>query len=327
MFSFRQNSKYTRIKILLCIIVFSIPQTSYPFNPLKIPSLITTSKGANKAYKLQDKLVLIKNVILSDLKIYSKSENITLLLRKAVNENKISCGDEFFYYKQFNKFKNGDELLLNCLKCEVCDLDNFIDIANKSQLHKEIITKHLHLNLPQVNQKVGKLTENVMDKYFQNSGWTKIEGEIGRNGIDGLYVKIDKNKNIRDVLIVESKFNKSQLSTTNYGIQMSKEWALKKIQNLNKKHPNEKCYEQIENYINKDIYRARLWSLNVQDTTMSISLQKVVSKNDRVMITPLRGGEKGKINYSGNETISMENPTNDFQKKVIEWYNHELDQI
>ncbi len=35
----------------------------------------------------------------------------------------------------------------------------------------------------------GASAECVMHKFYTNSGWIQIEGEIGRNGIDGLYYK------------------------------------------------------------------------------------------------------------------------------------------
>ena len=56
----------------------------------------------------------------------------------------------------------------------------------------------------------GASSECVMHFFYKNSGWQKIEGEIGRNGIDGLYFK-KKNGVIREVLVAESKFNKSRL--------------------------------------------------------------------------------------------------------------------
>lgn len=56
----------------------------------------------------------------------------------------------------------------------------------------------------------GYSAECVMHKFYTSSGWTKIEGEVGRNGIDGLYCK-KKNGTIHEVLVAESKWNKSRL--------------------------------------------------------------------------------------------------------------------
>ena len=56
----------------------------------------------------------------------------------------------------------------------------------------------------------GYATECVMRKFYTNTGWVQIEGEVGRNGIDGLYYK-KKNGVIREVLVAESKWNTSRL--------------------------------------------------------------------------------------------------------------------
>ncbi|NOR56837.1 MAG: hypothetical protein GQ531_11620 [Sulfurovum sp.] len=56
----------------------------------------------------------------------------------------------------------------------------------------------------------GYATECVMHKFYSNTGWTQIEGEVGRNGIDGLYYK-KKNVIIGEVLVAESKWNTARL--------------------------------------------------------------------------------------------------------------------
>lgn len=69
-------------------------------------------------------------------------------------------------------------------------------------------------------------SEQLMDEYFKKSGWEKLK--VGVNGIDGLYVKRDKDGNITNVLMSESKYNTSQLGDTKDGKQMSKDWILKR---------------------------------------------------------------------------------------------------
>lgn len=46
----------------------------------------------------------------------------------------------------------------------------------------------------------GVSTECVMHHFYTNSEWIQTEGEIGRNGIDGLYYK-RKNNMIKEVLV------------------------------------------------------------------------------------------------------------------------------
>ena len=81
----------------------------------------------------------------------------------------------------------------------------------------------------------GDVTEMIMDDYFKNSGWSKRAGEVGVNGIDGLYIK-KSNGVVKQVLFVESKYNTSKLGKVRDGSkQMSKRWMLRKIDSLIKK--------------------------------------------------------------------------------------------
>ena len=124
--------------------------------------------------------------------------------------------------------KNGDKLLLKCLKNPACNIEEYSNLMSKSPLHIKVASKYPHMTIGQINMKVGSINENIMNKYFQSTGWSKIESEIGRNGIDGLFVK-RRNGVIYDIIIAESKYNKSGLQHTNHGVQMTKQWILKKI--------------------------------------------------------------------------------------------------
>ena len=80
----------------------------------------------------------------------------------------------------------------------------------------------------------GYSTECVMHKFYTDTGWTQIEGEIGRNGIDGLYFK-KKNGVIREVLVAESKWNTSNLGWSGKNklmLQMSQQWVLNALEKL-----------------------------------------------------------------------------------------------
>jgi len=77
----------------------------------------------------------------------------------------------------------------------------------------------------------GNIPENLMHDYFKKSGWIQLKGEVGNNGIDGLYIK-KKDGVISEVLFSESKYNTSQLVRTKDGSrQMSKQWLLNKLNN------------------------------------------------------------------------------------------------
>ncbi len=80
----------------------------------------------------------------------------------------------------------------------------------------------------------GNSAECVMHKFYTNTGWSQIEGEVGRNGIDGLYYKKKKGV-IREVLVAESKWNKSRLGRSGKNKlvkQMSQEWVLRTLRKL-----------------------------------------------------------------------------------------------
>ena len=75
----------------------------------------------------------------------------------------------------------------------------------------------------------GTATECVMHDFYMKTGWIKIEGEVGRSGIDGLYYKM-KNGVIREVLVAESKWNTSRLGKSGKNKlvkQMSQAWVIR----------------------------------------------------------------------------------------------------
>ena len=253
----------------------------------------------------------------------SKVENIQNLMALSVKENRVDFLEQFKYIKVFKNIKNGDKLLLKCLKTSDCDLEKYSDLMRKSPLHIKIATKYPNMNLAQINYKVGSINENIMNQYFKSTGWTKIEGEVGRNGIDGLFIKV-KHDVIVDVMVVESKYNKSGLQHTMNGKQMTKQWVSKKIEVLQKKYPNNKDYDVIKKYIENDSYRAFLWNLKINDENLIVSLKKVHDKNGKIATSNLKGGEKMKINFNGNQKININNPKSDFHRQIVSWYKKEI---
>ena len=115
----------------------------------------------------------------------------------------------------------------------------------------------------------GASAECVMHQFYTQSGWVQVEGEIGRNGIDGLYYK-KKNGVIKDVLVAESKWNTSRLgrSGKNKAVkQMSQEWVLRTMNKLIHKMPS-KIYSTLKYFIKNDQYRARLFRLKPKSNNM-----------------------------------------------------------
>lgn len=161
----------------------------------------------------------------------------------------------------------------------LADVNNNYVIERNAKLAPSLNYK----DIQQLNKFNGDVTEGVMSNYFKSSSWTQIEGEVGVNGIDGLFIKRDKNGNIKDLLFVESKYNNSQLGhinkndPTKKARQMSKDALDKQLDNLIKKVKNDiksktgkekaklenllKDYSTIKSKIEIDDYRARIFKL------------------------------------------------------------------
>jgi len=281
----------------------------------KVISTITESSQILKVAKLSK----VTEQMLGNTKV----TNIQDLLQLAVKEQRIGFPKQFLYIKTFKNIQNGDRLLLQCLKNSACDLANYSSLMNKSPLHITLASKYPTLTLAQINNKVGAINETLMNKYFKSTGWTKIEGEVGRNGIDGLFIK-RKNGVVSDVIIAESKYNKSGLQHTQHGKQMTNQWIIKKLEVLQAKYPKNLDYKIIEQHVKNDNYRALLWNLKTTENKLLISLTKIHDKNGAISISALKGNEKMKINFFRNRDIDIQNPQNSFQEKIISWYKAEL---
>lgn len=126
----------------------------------------------------------------------------------------------------------------------------------------------------------GASAECVMHKFYTNSGWIQIKGEIGRSGIDGLYYK-KKGNTIKEVLVSESKWNTSRLgfSGKNKAVkQMSQEWVLRTMNKLIKKNPT-MHYATLKRFIEANQYRARLFKLKPKaNNTIQITIYKIKNK-------------------------------------------------
>jgi hypothetical protein len=101
-----------------------------------------------------------------------------------------------------------------------------------------------------------------MHYFYRSTGWTQIESEVGRNGIDSLYLK-KKNGVIREVLVAESKWNTSRLGKSGKKKlikQMSQEWVLRTLKRLQKLKPMSE-YSKVVKLVENDPYRARLFKM------------------------------------------------------------------
>ena len=160
----------------------------------------------------------------------------------------------------------------------------------------------------------GASAECVMHQFYTQSSWVQIEGEIGRNGIDGLYYK-SKNNKITEVLVAESKWNTSRLgkSGKNKTIkQMSQEWVLKTMKKLIKKNPN-MPYSTLTKFIQQDQYRARLFRLKpTSNNGIQISIYKIKNKGAKAF---------DEIKERQLKPIDINHPKNSFETSIRDSFN------
>ena len=160
----------------------------------------------------------------------------------------------------------------------------------------------------------GYSTECVMHKFYTNTGWTQIEAEVGRNGIDGLYFKKKKGV-IREVLVAESKWNKSRLGRSGKNKlikQMSQEWVLRTLNKLQKHKPLPE-YEIIRKLVKNDQYRARLFKMfPVGKDQIQIHIYRIKNKGMKSFDTFIERKLR---------PIVLAEPANNFEKNVLESYD------
>jgi len=160
----------------------------------------------------------------------------------------------------------------------------------------------------------GASAECVMHQFYTQSGWIQVEGEIGRNGIDGLYYK-KKNGVIKDVLVAESKWNTSRLgrSGKNKAVkQMSQEWVLRTMNKLIRKMPSQ-TYTTLKRFIENNQYRARLFRLEPKpNNTIRISIYKIKNKGLKAF---------DEIKDRQLPPISITSPRNSFEQRMVKAYN------
>jgi len=160
----------------------------------------------------------------------------------------------------------------------------------------------------------GYSAECVMHKFYTYTGWIKIEGEIGRTGIDGLYFKKKKGV-IKEVLIAESKWNKSRLGWSGKNKlvhQMSQHWVLRTLDRLQQYKPLPE-YQIIKKLVQNNQYRARLFKIfPVDHNKLQIHIYKIKNKGMNSFDTFIE---------STLHPITIGAPRNKFERSILESYD------
>jgi len=199
-------------------------------------------------------------------------------------------------------------------------ITGLMGVDNSLQKNAQYLPNHIYKNSQHVNKVNGDISEVFMSSYFKSSGWSQINGEIGVNGIDGLFIKRDNQGNVKDVLFVESKFNKSQLGYSKHlqAKQMSKKALENQVENLIKdtrkrikkstsivekqslkRQLNE--YKMVKRKIHTNQYRSRLFKVKpIGDKQFKVTIDALESKGNRDVI---KKSLKGVNKYKVHETI------------------------
>jgi len=305
-------------KLLLVLLVGLLPLSSSGAGVALVHNLEHVFKAGNHV-----KVARIASLHAEDLRYATKTENINGLLELAQSENRIDPIQMMQLSRSYASAANGDSMLLACLQNAKCQPDKFVEIANTSRLHAELVKRNPGLGPVQANHAVGALTENLMIRYFEHSGWTRIDGQVGRTGFDGLFVKYEDGV-IKDVLIAESKYNTSSLQPTNFGVQMSEEWIRRKMVELKERFPNDGLYPKIDPFIETGAYRTVLWNLKIEGDALKIGISKVKSKGGTVDIAGATGSDIESLSVPFTNSIKLKAPRNNFEQQVLGWYNDEL---
>jgi hypothetical protein len=187
-----------------------------------------------------------------------------------------------------------------------------------------VILRQPAKTLAQVNQAIGDISEQVMIRHFESSGWQAIPGQIGRTGIDGLFIKRNRDGVVREVLVAESKANTGTLQSTNHGEQMSRDWVLRKVKQLREQRSQDSIYLRVGELIEGGFYRARLWTMRVEGDEIRLDLQRIRSHSDKVDDLL---DDPGTRVLTPPGSIRIATPKDHFEKTIVSAYREALDKL
>ena len=287
-------------------------------NAIDVSGFLRVLRAARPAAAIRLSAVTVK-----DLRLAQRGANVVDLLELAESENRLGLTPARQLLRGYQAAEKGDEFLLRCLQVPACEPSQFLKTIQTSPMHAQVAFRNPGLNAIQVNHQVGQISENLMTRYFGAGKWEQMEGQIGRTGIDGLFV-FRKDGVIRDLLVVESKYNGSLLGETDHGTQMSKDWILRKLVELQSRYPENPDYPVLERLVSADAYRAILWQLEVKEDELQVALRRMHSKGSAVVQSSLPSDEVREFGAKEIERIRLRGARSDFEMQMGNWYSQEL---
>lgn len=162
------------------------------------------------------------------------------------------------------------------------------------------------------NEELGNLGEMMMDQYYISKGYkplnkhrvTSIDDKKGgfKTGIDGVYEKTNPD-GTKSYVIVDAKYNTSQLSETNDGKQMSDNWIDKRLDEAVGKEKADEIRDAAEDDPDSVTHEVYHIDPNIDENgNMHTDTQKVDSDGNKV-------GDKTIVEYFDEEGNRIE-PSN-----------------
>ncbi|MCX2983404.1 hypothetical protein EYC98_21300 [Halieaceae bacterium IMCC14734] len=269
-------------------------------SPAGAVKILKVPKATHGSFRSRIGTAPLSAIRLSDLPVNNARVNISQLLKVAVKEERVNEIESMEYLKRFHEVsERGDAVLLECLRHAGCDVSAYakspaLKPASSNQLHLMHLARCPECNFENLAKRSGDTAESIMASFYSRGGWIKIKGEVGVTGIDGLFVKFRGDGAISEVLVVESKYNTSQLAhTSRSGMQMSPEWIEAKVRNLitfseTQGTPADiRNYEQVLEHIKGKNYRAQLWKVLVDGDRINVDRYKVLAKGEGLEIQNL----------------------------------------
>ncbi|MGL1890588.1 MAG: hypothetical protein OCD02_03130 [Spirochaetaceae bacterium] len=194
--------------------------------------------------------------------------------------------------------------------------------------YQGLATKLENIGYSNMNKTHGNMLEAVSDARFTGKGrYGKRIGEVGSNGIDGLYSKNHSSGYTKEILITESKFGKDNnlRITKNGDLQMSKNWILLKhdelIASTEKKFKSNKISEKMYNklireykeskyFVQNDVYKAKILKGDFIDGKLKVKIESLKGVETTI--------ESFDIPFSKLEAVKLDENTNKIREKVLD---------
>lgn len=270
--------------------------------------------------------VRLATLTAEDLRYAGRARNVERLLDLAVDEGRLDAIEALqFSRKGLVATEDDAALLLACLQKPACEPEAFIRIGRMSELHAAVALENPALGTITAHHAVGDVSEALMLRYFERGGWASVPGQIGRNGIDGLFVKLDRGV-VKDVLVVESKYNSSALQLSSAGQQMSDSWIRTKVDELVRKFPDDAVYADIKRFVEAGSYRSVLWNVKQENGALRIRLDKLAGKGTQVKVLRTPDVELDALGTPLERPISLSAPRTDLEKDIVRWYGEAVRQ-